>query len=156
MAKEFKCENCGGNLKTDSEHRMQFCPYCGAAVKIPETAFDHEKFVLEHQEKVRQQKVKEDRKGTFIIIGVLALVFIMLIIYNTISDNEQKAKYANADQQIAKVQELISTGEYDQALIEAESIRVSKEGLLDWDYNKYESARKDLIKLIKEKQKERP
>ena len=66
----MKCENCGANLEINQEHRTKFCPYCGAAVQIPETAFDHEKFILEHNEQVRRQKVKEKNRNANIGIAI--------------------------------------------------------------------------------------
>jgi predicted RNA-binding Zn-ribbon protein involved in translation (DUF1610 family) len=157
----YKCPNCGNNLLVDREHIVQFCSQCGTQLKIPETLFDHEKFVLEHEEKVRQRKFEEEqirekeraktgRRGLFIILGVLGgcLLLLFLLTY------QSEQKYIKADQQIAYVQQLISEGNYDRALIETESIRVAKDGLFDSKYKHYENARKDLIKLIKQKQKE--
>lgn len=157
----YKCPNCGNNVLVDRHHIAQFCSQCGTPLKIPETIFDHEKFVLEHEEKVRQTKVKEarekektDRKHTnaflLLCVGIIAAAFL----YLHFNVKASKQKNVKADQQIKIVQELMAAGDYDRALIEAESIRVAKDGLWDPDYKHYENARKDLIKLIKEKQKE--
>ena len=83
MKQIVKCQNCSANLETDSENHLKFCPYCGTEIQIDETAFDHEKFVLKHEEEVRQQKVKEkaeeDRKA-LIYIG-LTLLFCAGLLY---------------------------------------------------------------------------
>ena len=157
----YKCPNCGNNVLVDRQHIAQFCSQCGAPLKIPETAFDHEKFVLEHEEKVRQRKVQEEREkertdhkigliAFFSLIGLALFCFAISLIFT----NASNQKYVKADKQIEIVQQLITAGDYDRALIEAESIRVAKEGLFDSKYSHYENTRKDLIKLIKEKQKE--
>lgn len=62
MKTSIKCEACGANLEIDSEKHLKFCPYCGAAVQIPKTAFEHEKEMAEFNEKVRQNQVQEKIK----------------------------------------------------------------------------------------------
>ena len=78
MGQNIKCENCGANLSI--KERLQFCPYCGSKVQIPETEFDHAKYVLEHDEQVRKQKVKEKNKEALICIAIFAFLLLLLFL----------------------------------------------------------------------------
>ena len=59
----MKCDNCGATLEYNEEQRLKFCPFCGFALPVPEDAASMEKYRLEHEEKVRQQKVEEEREN---------------------------------------------------------------------------------------------
>ena len=79
--KNLKCSNCGANLEFNDDKRMQFCPYCGYALPLPEDAASLEKFKLKHQEEVRQRKHKEDQLQIYIGIGLMILLLISLSVF---------------------------------------------------------------------------
>lgn len=84
MKTSIKCEACGANLEIDSEKHLKFCPYCGAAVQIPKTAFEHEKEMAEFNEKVRQnqvqEKIKQEKSSNLMLLGfVIGLVILVIV-----------------------------------------------------------------------------
>lgn len=79
MVQPIKCENCGAVLDIEKENRLQFCPYCKTKIQIPETELDHEKYVLEHNEKVRKQQVKEKNKE--FLIGMALVGFCIFVLF---------------------------------------------------------------------------
>lgn len=158
MSKTIKCENCGANMNIDTDNAMRFCPFCGNAMKVPEDYIDLAKFTMKHEETVRQTKTKEEaedkkRTGKLVailfgsIIGICALAIILVNVFHGNAD-------AKLEKTVAEVQQLIINGDYDQALVMAQTIRVEKEGLFDERYNRWENQRKDIIKLIEQKKKE--
>ena len=158
MFMTIKCENCGGNLQQDSEKPVAFCPYCGVAVKQPEDLVDLAKFTMKHEEEVRQRQVQEskekekrDNKIGFIWFGLLFAICAILTIIMLVPRNNQKK---SAEETTKKVQQLILEQKYDEALLEAQNIRITKDGLFDDEYYRWENQRKELIKIIEQKQKE--
>lgn len=156
MTKTIKCENCGANMGIDTDNAMRFCPFCGNEIKIREDFVDLAKYAIKHNEAVRQQIVKEKREDskrnnkTFIIeITCFILILVVFGYLLTRVDPDMKC-----ERLVEKVQQLIIDGKYDEALLEAQKIRVNKEGLIDERYNRWENQRKDLIKLIEQKKKE--
>ena len=152
--KTIKCDSCGANLNTDTDNVIQFCPFCGNAIKMPENCIDLAKFVIKHEESVRKQKVIEEKardkqlaKIFAAIFGVAIIICAMYFILRGNNDSQLKKK-------VSEVQQMIIDENYDDALVAAQSIRVEKEGLFDSRYAYWENQRKDLMKLIEQKKKE--
>lgn len=147
-----KCDNCGAVMRQNAKKPIAFCPYCGYSVKLPESSTDFERFKMEHNEEVRRRKFVEERlvekennksiNRLFIGIAV-ALVFSMGLIFYLAYAPKNKL-----ENQVKKVQQLIADGDYETALIEAQSIRKDKDGLFDSEPAYWDNQRKDLIKLI--------
>lgn len=158
MKRSFKCENCGASLMVSDREPIQFCSYCGAAIQRAETAVDLERVRAEHAQTMhmmdsydKERETKQDHKE--IIIGLIILLLVLgVMCWFAFVPKAMDDK--RLDAQVTKVQQLILNGNYDEALIEAQSIRVQKEGLIDDRYNRWENQRKDLIKLIEQKKKE--
>lgn len=155
MTKTIKCENCGANMNTDTDNAMRFCPFCGNAIKLPEDYIDLAKFQAKHNEEVRKQIVKEqiesekrNHKNT-IVYGV-CLIVIMAVIWYGITQTDPDMK---CERIVNKVQQLLAEENYDGAILEAQKIRVEKNGIFDSRYDRWENQRKDLIKLIEQKKK---
>ena len=156
----LKCENCGSNLEMDKAKRIQFCPYCGAKIVIPETSFDHEKTMAVFNEAVRQTIVKEEiekekrenRKsarstlfGVFLLVGLPLLV--LGIVFGVYKYEEWKLENLSNN-----VQQYILEGRLDEAQMEASKIRLS----MDWSSDskkKWDQIRENYIKIINEKKK---
>ena len=156
MIKTIKCENCGANMSMDTENTMRFCPFCGNAIKIPENYVDLEKFKAKHTEEVRQRIVKEkleerkrDNKST--IITAICIVILIITCGFLIVQVDPDSK---CERIVELIQQLIEKEDYDKALLEAQKIRVEKQGLFDSRFDRWENQRKDLIELIEQKKKE--
>lgn len=145
-------------MQMDADNAMRFCPFCGAATKLPEDFVDLAKFTMKHEETVRQTKVKEKAESEkrtlkFAVIwfgAIFAIIGLTLFLTNN-AERQTEVKLENI---IAEVQQLVADGNYDEALLKAQTIRVEKDGLFDGNYRRWENQRKDLIRLIKKKQKE--
>lgn len=152
----MKCENCGANMRAD--RRTKFCPYCGATIRQPDTVVDLEEVRANHAENMRvleyQRKEKEDKNSNKLILGIFAGVILLLAIGFAIAFIPKANENNSLQKQVEKVQQLIVSGDYDAALVEAQTIRVEKRGLFDDHYSKWENQRKDLIRLIEQKKKE--
>lgn len=156
MTKMVKCENCGANMNTDTDNAIRFCPFCGNAMKMPEDYIDLVKFQAKHNETVRQQMVKEsieyekrDRKSTIITVICIAVVIAICGLVIAAVDPDMKCERI-----VNHVYQLINEGKYDEALLEAQKIRVDKEGLFDSRYDRWERQRNDIVKLIEQKKRE--
>ena len=158
MLKTIKCENCGANMNTDTDNAMRFCPFCGAAMQLPEDIVDLAKFTLKHEEKVRQKKVEEhiaeDKRSAKVVAIIFGSIFGVILLALALFYGLRGNADAKLEKLTAEVQQMILDGDYDQALIMAQSIRVEKEGLFDEHFNRWENQRKDLIRLIEQKKKE--
>ena len=153
MKKSIKCENCGAIMQTDTENELRFCPYCGYAMEMPEDIVGLAKFQMKHEENVRQQKVKEQKETDKHIMIGLAVFFGLVILTVAIIFISRGNTDAGLERTVAEVQQLIIEGNYDEALIRAQTIRVQKDGLFDERYSRWENQRKDLIKLIEQKKR---
>lgn len=85
MEKTIKCKGCGGPIKVEEGHIVNFCPYCGLAIERKETKHDFKRFQLKHEEEVRRRKVeekmKEERFGwTVTVILMIIMIFYVMII----------------------------------------------------------------------------
>lgn len=156
MTKTIKCENCGANMNTDTENAMRFCPFCGNAIKLPENYVDLAKYTMQHKENIRRQMREEklddekrDNKSTIILFICIALVLVGIGYLFTRVDPDMKC-----ERLVESVQRLIREENYEDALLEAQKIRVEKSGLFDSRYDRWENQRKDLIRLIEQKKKE--
>lgn len=156
MTKTIKCDNCGANMKTDTDNAMRFCPFCGNAIKMSEDYIDLAKYTMKHNENVRRQIVKENqekekRNNKQTIIEIICIILIIIACGFLIAHVDPNRK---CEQLVEKVQSLIIEENYDEAMLEAQKIRVEKRGLFDSQYDRWENQRKDLIKLIEHKRKE--
>lgn len=158
MAKTIHCDNCGASMNADSDNAMAFCPYCGAALKQDETIYDYARFKAKHDEQVRKtvsaEKREDDRrtvKGAIIVFAsLIALCALVIVIVRA---NKGSAD-ARLEQLTTEVQQLIIDGNYDEAMVKVQGIRVEKDGWFDERYSRWENQRKDLIRLIEQKQRE--
>lgn len=141
----FRCPKCGSTV-FEGDH---FCSACGN--EFFKEDWSTEKVELMKQRMVLDYDQKEKKRGgVFIVLAVIAalvLLFAMDLYYPT----EEKKLEAI----VTKVQELILQEDYETAMVEVQAIRVKKEGLFDSNYDHWENQRKDLIKLIEQKQKEK-
>ena len=158
----MQCPSCGASITQDNERAVLFCPYCGASIPQEKSDLDkileHDKYTKELEEKVRQRKEyekrtaqKEEERSRNRLVIVLICIFVLLLGILSYSSNAPQRKLEN---QVKKVQQLIAQGEYDKALIEAQSIRKDKSGLFDSEPAFWDQQRNDLIKLIEEKKNE--
>lgn len=158
MANTIHCDNCGANMNVDPDNPMQFCPYCGAALKRDETIYDYARFKAKHDEQVRQKMVaekKEDDKRTFKwLMLFIAIPLLALVLLGVFQEVPKASEDSRLNALVEEVQQLIISGDYDEALTKAQGIRVEKDGWFDDRFSKWENQRKDLIKLIEQKQRE--
>ena len=147
----MKCENCGANLKANRKTR--FCPYCGEAVVLPgadrEMEIDFEKYKMDHEEIVRKRISRSDTTKT-----VLAIILMIILPFLAFAPLTYFSEDARMDRLASEVQQLILDGDYETASVKVETIRVEKKSLIDDHYNKYETLRNDLKKLIEQKKRE--
>lgn len=148
----MKCENCGANLKADQKTR--FCPYCGTIFEIAESGkFKSNQEIdlrfLDYQ--VKETKAKSERRLYIIAAVSLLVLFLITAAINLVPNWSEDTRINRLSD---RVQQLIIEGDYEAAAIEVESIRVEKQGLFDGRYNKYETLRNDLKKLIEKKKRE--
>lgn len=153
----MKCESCGAVMNADGNRSILYCPYCGFSLKQPETAVDYAKFVLQHNEEVRQRIRKEKtedekRKNRSDWLWIVVWIMLLAASFAGISYTNPERKLNNT---VAHVQQLILEEKYEEALVEAQTIRVEKKSLFDSNYGRWENQRKDLIRLIEQKQKEK-
>ncbi len=143
-------------MRVNEDKPIMFCPYCGYALKLPENLVDLAKFQMKHNEEVRQRIVREEisnnkriakRTVLIVIASVLAMAAMFYVLF-AIDEDHKIDRLSN------EVQQLILKGEYEEASIKVEGIRVEKKGLFDEHFNKYESLRNDLKRLIEQKKRE--
>ncbi len=159
---QMKCSACGGSIMIDEHRAILYCPFCGTKMPQKQDALDkiirHKEYTRQFEEEVRQRKVAEkradekekDRSSKRLLVGlVCALVVIFGFMFYMAYAPKNKL-----ENQVKKVQQLIAEGNYNLALIEAQSIRKDKDGLFDSEPAFWEQQRKDLIKLIEQKKKE--
>lgn len=83
MEKTIKCKSCGGPIRIEEEHTVNFCPYCGLAIERKETKYDFKRFQLKHEEEVRRRKVeekKEEERSTWISIFVYFIIVVLFCV----------------------------------------------------------------------------
>lgn len=142
----MKCTNCGASIEDDNG-RLNFCPYCGSALPKQEDPNEFTKFVIQHDEKVRQKKVKESNQG---LLGLLAMVVVLALIYVfafTIPHNRQVAEL---EALVIEIQNDIIEGRLDEAEVKTTRIRLDSYDSGS-ERRKWDNQRKELEKLIKQK-----
>ena len=150
-----KCQNCGAMLMQNEEKSVLFCPFCGAELPKEEGAYDYSKFVLKHNEEVRQRMVEEEKKSDrrqWLIFLAIFAAFGLAIYFGVV--HPHNIRVAKLEATLQEVYTDINEGRYDEAMVKVQSIRVEKEGWFDERYSRWENQRKDLIRLIEQKQRE--
>ncbi len=156
MKKNIKCENCGASLEFDQTKQVSYCPYCGFSIKEKETLYDHEKYMANFQEKVRQNIVKEktaeerrSNRQIALIFGILILFIIAPFLFQYIPFRLEERKLERLSQNIQKS---INEGYLDDAWMKSLNLTSTT----NWSRNaeeKWNRLREDYQKLIKDKQK---
>lgn len=163
----LKCPNCGGSLDIEDGFDTFFCKYCGHKIIMDDISKDtlkakvrmkemqHEEamsknkhsFEMDKSNNVIKHKIKL-YKVYFVIGAAIAIAFIALLGSLKISsDNQEK----ELQQIVNNIEADMKNGDYDSALIKANSLYYT----VDWSndvQNKWDSTRKELIKMIKDKQ----
>lgn len=84
----MKCDNCGANLQTTNDRKLQFCPYCGNTLVQYSEEHEFKKFLLNHEEDVRRTKVRENDnrerneiyRGIIAFIALFGFIFLMIVV----------------------------------------------------------------------------
>ena len=151
QTKDLNCPNCGAILKQDSDHRYLFCPFCGVEIPKEENEMiEFSKYVLKHEEEVRQRKVaekaQEDRSSHRLLIG---LIIGLLLIFGFVSGRHYYQVH-QLNQLVIEIQEDIVAGRYDEASVKVTRVRLN-DGFSGEETYKWNEQRKELEKLIKQK-----
>ncbi len=151
----LKCPACGALLKSDSGRAIAFCPYCGAEIKQEKSDLDkileHERFKKEHEEKVRQQKVKESDqsdKRIFIGLGAAAVAIVLLIMFTVVLPHRIRA--GKMESLSKEIQQDILADRLDEAWVKTTQLRLD-DGYSSDENKKWNDIRKDLQRMIIEK-----
>ena len=162
-----KCPSCGATLNIDNGIDTCFCTYCGSKIFLndlqPENInarvrmkeLQHEEIMADKEQhheilvhELKQKKHKRVLLGLGIaIIACLALI----IIVGLFSENSDKKLDEQLSNIVAEIQIDLSNGDYDNALIKANSLYFTGSSN---DYEKkWDNMREALIKAITDKLK---
>lgn len=179
-AYQIKCPACGAAISFENERKNGFCSYCGQQIHLDDEVERTENttninyhYTYTNEAKVKEIEAKErieDKKHAFIekmenkkqrkalvtAVGVIAVVIAYMLLFGGFFNSGKKA----SDKQEAELQLIveevlqdIEEGNYSEAYIKAESIYYTENWSSDIE-EKWDSTRKELIKQIKEAEKE--
>ena len=167
-----KCPNCSAPLELTYGKTVCTCRYCGTQIDVVTgkntidkvatfVGLQAQKFQEAEKEKQeRERQFKKElanrpfhKKPAFLFIVLLLVVFCSISILFFQIDSQRKATDAKLEALVVEVQDAITAGEYDAALIKANMIKddstFSFQGSDKWD-----QTREALIELINEKKAE--
>lgn len=174
------CPNCGANLEIENGIDTFYCQHCGYKIilegqskesiraKLRLKEMDHSERILdkEHaQERYRmdvaskerdKDRKSEERKTNLPMILVIAMFAMIMVIcgIGVMSDRNKATKETERlEALVESVQSDIDAGNYEQALVTAQSIQYNSSYSSDKDVKKqWENTRKELIKQIEAEQ----
>lgn len=165
----IECPCCGGKLECEDGLDTFFCKYCGSQLmlegqsasivnaKVKIKKLEHEERMADKQfaqdRYMAEREDKKEKSSNKIALLLLLLPIIASFLYFSGSANDHKRTVNNLNTLYEEAESYIIAGDYDNALLTANQIilddHYSTEEEKAWD-----EKRKNLIKMIKEKQAE--
>ena len=165
-----KCPNCGANIEVDDVRDSFYCSYCGSQIqRDPTNTFtlrtvDVAKIKeIESNERIKEKEIEQQRADLkdssrrmirFVLLTIVLVI--LMILPMKLEENAQKKEEQRLQSIVVEIQEDISNGDYDNALIKANTLYMPESSLSNRDkaIAKWNQQREELIRLIKEKKEE--
>jgi len=165
--KQMKCPNCGAMLTVEDGLDMFFCKYCGTKIilegqsdaayhaKTKLKEYEHEerkqRAEYEHEERIQKEKYARERRNDRQVWLILIFMFLIPTVIVVSSAISNKSNIKKLEKTVEEVQSEIDAGNYDSALIKADSIRYTA----DWSSDEekaWNERRENLIDMIRNAQ----
>ena len=159
--KKLKCPECGANFESDE--KVSFCSHCGAKLyfddgnrNINYNYKTEDIAKIKEIEMKKEQEVQRRKDEPKIWIGLLLFFLICFGILGMmafIGDKRSKSQEEELQSIVNEIYVDIDNGEYEKALIKANSLYYTYGGTESSTTKKWNSTRESLIQLIEEKMK---
>ena len=165
---KLKCPQCDADLEIENGIDSFYCKYCGCrllldgqsrhvvAAKVRQKELEHERYKMNFEAAEKEKEYKREKeKDKSLVTGLVAFMIIpllllgLLAISSSVSEKREERSLIKLEEE---VRDLISKGEYDEALTKVEKLRSVKYDSSETK-KKWDKTREALIKEIKAKQK---
>lgn len=165
---QMKCPNCGADLNVEDGLESFFCQYCGtrivlegqsdaalkakSRIKTMDKLGDMQKEYHEYRRVREIQKEKERKRNAknakivAIVCGILLIVMGIAIYFGAILPEQKAAE--RLETIYAEIQQDIADGNYDSALVKANSLHWDGSGLDT--KRKWDKTREGIIEIIED------
>jgi len=167
--KSLSCPNCTARLEVEDGLDIFFCKYCGHKILLEgqsEAAYDAKVRVkqMEHKERLQDKhdaqeryrmefKQKDERRTLAIVFGIFGAILAMCLIISVIGNAGVKKQERELQAIVDQIMIDIENENFDEAYVKANSLYWDDSWTSEGE-EKWNATRKEILKQIKEAEKE--